>query len=166
MNYTVYGENMQDYIPEIKFNAINEVVIEQIEACKKKYNFASTCLEGISNQIKCVKEIISISKKQLKNYDELKKDINPNDKKDFLAFLKIQYNTTKERIEDWKRLVEKYSKVLKNLRRKKRRENNSWKKPPKTKSKYDKRNCGDEPNCPPPSYAPPLPKYLPNGEKL
>ena len=67
---------------------------------------------------------------------------------------------------DLKEEEKRENKQKKNRRRKKRRANNSWKKPPKTKSKYDKRNCGDEPNCPPPSYAPPLPKYLPNGEKL
>ena len=37
---------------------------------------------------------------------------------------------------------------------------------PQPLPKYEERNYGDEPDCPPPSYAPPLPKYLPNGEKL
>ena len=160
-------ENDMSFV-ERKLNAINNIVDSEIYEVGKKYKKIEldaskcNCVEKISNQIKCVKETLSISKRQLEEYDELKKDINPNEFKNVLDYLNLQSNMTKQLIVEAEGLVKKYYKVLKNLKRKKRRANNSWKKHPK----YEERNCGDEPDCPPPSYAPPLPKYLPNGEKL
>ena len=53
----------------------------------------------------------------------------------------------------------------KNKKRKDRRKRNKWKKTPPTSLDY-KTYDWNVPSTPPPSYTPPLPKFLPNGERL